>query len=88
MSKFAVSALVYKNTAGEKIRRKAGTVFDDATETDIASWEASGHVRDATIGEIAEAVAAGEIDASALAITDAAEKKTSKKQTEKRADLV
>jgi len=88
MSKFAVSALVYKNTAGEKTRRKAGSVFDDATDADIAAWEAKGHVRDATIGEIAEAVAAGEIDASALPSAPSDEKKASKKQTEKRADLV
>lgn len=88
MAKYAVTALVYKNTEGQKVRRKAETVFNDATDEDIAAWSKLGVVRDATIGEIAEAVAAGQLDADALPSLDDGGKKSTKKQAEKRTDLV
>lgn len=66
MAKFSLCALVYTNVEGKKVRLKAHSVFDDATAADIEKWEGDGNVRDATIGEIAEAVAAGKLDKAAL----------------------
>lgn len=66
MVKFSLCALVYTNADGKKVRLKAHKAFDDASSADIEKWEKEGRVRDATIGEIAEAVAAGELDKEAL----------------------
>lgn len=70
MALIAKNALVYKNTAGVKIRRKAGSVFDDATATDAERFIARGFAREATIGEKAEAVAAGTFSPDALPTAD------------------
>lgn len=66
MAKISLCALVYTNVDGQKVRRKALTVFDDAMKADIEMWQGKGQVRDATVGEIAEAVAAGHMDPKAL----------------------
>ncbi len=60
--KYALTALVYLNSAGAKIRTKAGSIIVDASDADVERWESNGNVREATVGEVAEAIAAGTLD--------------------------
>lgn len=62
MAYFANNALTYKNKDGVKTRRKAGAIFDDATDVDLEIWMKRGNAREASVGEVAEAVAAGLYD--------------------------
>ncbi|MEL4071757.1 hypothetical protein WKW50_16555 [Ochrobactrum sp. GPK 3] len=59
MTAVALVTLHYVNTAGKKSVAKAGTVFDDYKAKDFDALEPKGCVRKATVGEIAEAEAAG-----------------------------
>lgn len=87
-AKYANHALVYRNATGEKVRRKAGAIFDDATETDLLLWEKTGAVRNASVGEIAEAVAAGLYDPGALPTADEEGEQDEKKSRGRKRDAL
>lgn len=78
-------ALKYKNTSGKKISRKANAIFNDLDAETAAKWLDKGFIREAEIGEIAEAVAAGEVSADALEASTGSKKKSAGKKAD---DLV
>lgn len=81
----SVIALKYKDAEGNKVSRRANTIFTDIDpESDLAKkWIDKGFIRVAEVGEIAEAVAKGEISADALEASTGEKRPAKKAAAEK-----
>ena len=72
MNYMTTKALVFLNTIGQKMRVAANKVVNSIPDVQAEIWLEDGSIREATIGEVAEAVAAGETSPEALAVTSPA----------------
>lgn len=59
MDAYALVTMKYIDVHGNKATAPAGTVFADFDEDEFDRWKANAYVRKATVGEVAEAKAAG-----------------------------
>lgn len=59
MDAYALVTMKYLDTNHQKATAPAGSVFADFNEGELEPWITKGYVRKATVGEVAEAKAAG-----------------------------